>query len=459
MSSSARKRPRAEVAEENKADCPFSITYTEPDTKAQKKSKKRRKHDAEEEDAKKSAKQLSPFSPSGDFNGKSANDVLDLEYNVVPQKKWLEMTRYNSFVLNGTKYFSEGFIFVANDQTVQRQKAAAEGAADGDSDKAMPRSKSEDDWVARILEIRASDEHHVYARIYWMYWPEELPEGTMEGKRYAGGRQPYHGHNELIASNHMDIINVVSVTLPANVKQWIEENDDEIQEALYWRQAFDCRTQQLSSVERTCKCRQPANPDKTLIGCSNKPCSKWLHEHCLREDALTRTFERLGTDKPHFSAKPPADGAASVGDSEKEKEEKKPGDGDGVNGPLSPTESGAEVKQTIDAKPSDALEEANGQSVTEGTPAIVDERASQQPATPAAHFVPEIPASSRKGRSGKKKAATSDTKPYEGLFEAKILMEVNPPRILIKDLRENVTEGDKEWTEPLPCVVCGVEIS
>lgn len=95
--STSRKRPRAEV-EENKAECPFSITYAEPDIKAQKKSKKRRKPEQEEEDGKKSSKQLSPFSPSGDFNGKSANDVLDLEYHVHPQKKWLEMTRYNSFV-------------------------------------------------------------------------------------------------------------------------------------------------------------------------------------------------------------------------------------------------------------------------------------------------------------------------------------------------------------------------
>jgi hypothetical protein len=64
------------------------------------------------------------------------------------------------------------------------------------------RKKSDDDWVARILEIRASDEHHVYARIYWMYWPDELPQGTHDGKKTVQGRQPYHGLNELIASNH-----------------------------------------------------------------------------------------------------------------------------------------------------------------------------------------------------------------------------------------------------------------
>lgn len=44
----------------------------------------------------------------------------------------------------------------------------------------------------------------------------------------------------------MDIINVVSVTSGATVNQWYEENDEEIQNALYWRQAFDVRTYELS---------------------------------------------------------------------------------------------------------------------------------------------------------------------------------------------------------------------
>lgn len=52
----------------------------------------------------------------------------------------------------------------------------------------------------------------------------------------------------------MDIINVVSVTSQAQVKQWYEENDEEIQNALYWRQAFDVRTYELS----VCSCTLPA---------------------------------------------------------------------------------------------------------------------------------------------------------------------------------------------------------
>lgn len=83
-------------------------------------------------------------------------------------------------------------------------------------------AKKADYWVARILEVRASDEHHVYARVYWMYWPEELPLGTLDGKKQIAGRQPYHGQHELIASNHSeqtrDTNECASVWL--TVEQW-----------------------------------------------------------------------------------------------------------------------------------------------------------------------------------------------------------------------------------------------
>lgn len=39
---------------------------------------------------------------------------------------------------------------------------------------------------------------------------------------------------------------MVSVTDKAEVKQMFEENDKEVHEALYWRQAYDVRTNELS---------------------------------------------------------------------------------------------------------------------------------------------------------------------------------------------------------------------
>lgn len=57
-------------------------------------------------------------------------------------------------------------------------------------------------WVAKILEIRASDEYHVYLRIYWMYSPDDLPRDTIHANNLVGERQYLYSENEIVASNH-----------------------------------------------------------------------------------------------------------------------------------------------------------------------------------------------------------------------------------------------------------------
>ena len=92
MPPSARKRPRREV-EENRADCPFTVTI---ETDFSKKAPKRRKSAKDlAEPPRKVYHQLSPFSPVGSFR---THEPLDLDYAVEPSAKWQEMTRYNSFV-------------------------------------------------------------------------------------------------------------------------------------------------------------------------------------------------------------------------------------------------------------------------------------------------------------------------------------------------------------------------
>ncbi|KAI0842953.1 hypothetical protein F5Y06DRAFT_77503 [Hypoxylon sp. FL0890] len=415
----ARKRPRPDVVEESQAECPFSVIHPDPNEKEKK--TKRRRQESEDHPQPKILLQASPFSPMGKF--KDPNNTMDRHYQVQPYQKWMDMTRYNSFVLNGVKYWSEGFIFVANSSTIERQKNPGEAL--------QPRKKSDDDWVARILEIRASDEHHVYARVYWMYWPDELPPGTQDGKKIIQGRQWYHGANELIASNHMDVINVVSVTAAATVNQWDETNEDDVQQALYWRQAFDVRSMELSSAELRCKCNRPENPDKRLFGCSNDDCKKWLHDECLIHEALLKTFKRLGTDKPHKPTPVKEEDA-----------------GEGAKRPLSPSESGAAqtAEQSIDVKPEEQ-QTIKLADVENALPAIRAENASVSVAEPK-----------RRGRPRKSEADQAAAKPYVGLFEAVIDSDRSPPVLEITDLRENVTGGDKSWTEPLQCLICGHEI-
>ena len=92
-------------------------------------------------------------------------------------------------------------------------------------------------WLARVLEIRAMNQSSVYLRVYWMYWPDELP----------GGRQPYHGRQELIASNHMDIVDAMTVSDGAEVAHVVETDENaSTVDGLYWRQTLDFLTNKLS---------------------------------------------------------------------------------------------------------------------------------------------------------------------------------------------------------------------
>lgn len=500
---SSRKRPRASDSEnrqervqerrggedkdkDNRAECPFQVHIIDPTVEEKKqKNKKRRRTTAsmsvdaaaDGEDntdpADKIHFQQSPFHPSGKFRTYSN---MDVHYKVEPTKEWLEMTRYNSFVLNNVKYFAENFIYVANDLSIKKRDPKQD---------APTIQRRETEWVARILEIRARDEHHVFARVYWMYWPDELPAKTRDRKRIVEGRQSYHGQGELVASNHMDIINVVSVTEPAIVKHWFEENDEETQDSLYWRQAYDVRSQELSTVELVCGCNTPANPDKLLVGCSSESCKKWLHEECIKDQALRATFERLGTDKPHIPVKE---------EKVDKKEEKEDEDAKAKTEP-----NGVDVKAEKDAtqingngnnrafKASDEdIPDADAETDTPGlalrttrrtrTPSAKAKSATPAPApiatiatlrsTTTAKIIKQEPAARNPGQPHKQKSLPATAKgakvinkerPWEGLFSVTLEMD-GTPYLEFTDLRTDVVEnkgGAKKWTEPIRCLVCG----
>jgi hypothetical protein len=81
-----------------------------------------------------------------------------------------------------------------------------------------------------------------------MYWPEELP--AVPGRpadlvHKDSGARKYHGNFELVASNYMEVLDVLSFAGKADVSHWLEE-DDQISTKLYWRQTFCRETQELS---------------------------------------------------------------------------------------------------------------------------------------------------------------------------------------------------------------------
>lgn len=285
----------------------------------------------------------------------------------------------------------------------------------------------------------------------------------------------------------MDIINVVSVTTMATVNQLIEDRDDDVQSALYWRQALDVRNMELSSIENVCDCNQPANPDKMLVGCGDESCGKWIHEECLKHYALMRVYERLGRDKPHVAEKKEDEDTAEDATKDTKDAKEAPLEGalkseasnEDVKGPLSPHESGGAVsaQHSIDVKPdSDSADKssANGNNDSVDTLATTvssldtkdqdskDSKDSKDVAVAVrSKKRTSLGAASRKvptlhSFDGKKK-------PYEKLFEATLLLtplesSSAPTMIEITDLRSNVTSGAKKWLEPAECPACGSAI-
>lgn len=96
----------------------------------------------------------------------------------------------------------------------------------------------ENNWIAKVLEVRAKDPQHVYLRVFWLYWPEELPHG----------RETYHGEGEVVMSNHMEIVDAMTVAGRAEVTQWNELDADEEMGQLFWRQYYDVREKGKLSV-------------------------------------------------------------------------------------------------------------------------------------------------------------------------------------------------------------------
>ena len=56
-------------------------------------------------------------------------------------------------------------------------------------------------WKARVLEVRALGSEYKFIRVVWLNRPEDLEVGW----------KPFHGENELLPTNQMDVIDGSSV--------------------------------------------------------------------------------------------------------------------------------------------------------------------------------------------------------------------------------------------------------
>jgi hypothetical protein len=112
-----------------------------------------------------------------------------------------------------------------------------------------PKIDSRAQWKAKVLEVRALDPEHVYIRLSWLNRPEDLDSG----------RKDYHGKNELVPTNQMDVIDAMAVNGALHVKHWDEMADDDEasmpeEEQYFWRQTYDfANTKTFSVSEAECQ--------------------------------------------------------------------------------------------------------------------------------------------------------------------------------------------------------------
>jgi len=140
-------------------------------------------------------------------------DLSDVHVKISPADYWESTSRYRKFTINGEEFQVGQIVFV---KKVEEEEDASDVIQH---------------WLAKVLEVRAGDASHVYLRVFWAYRPEDLP----------GGRQPHHGACELIISNHMDIIEALTVQASASVVYWNDKPEDLALTAdqLFYRQSFD----------------------------------------------------------------------------------------------------------------------------------------------------------------------------------------------------------------------------
>ncbi|KAI4921552.1 hypothetical protein J4E85_008897 [Alternaria conjuncta] len=203
-------------------------------------------------------------------NPYSETQLPELHVKIKPALYWEAMRRYRRFTVNGEEFEVGQMIFV--------KKSEEDKIAEGPG--------TIEHWIAKVLEVRGGDPEHVFLRVYWAYRPEDIP----------GGRQAHHGDSELIVSNHMDIIDALSVDSSADVVYWDDDPEslDLKTDQLFFRQSYDITKRansQLSKMKTYCIDKKPCNPDELLLQCPQ--CSEWLHADCLKKRALQDAAPQL----------------------------------------------------------------------------------------------------------------------------------------------------------------------
>ncbi|EGD76844.1 hypothetical protein PTSG_08191 [Salpingoeca rosetta] len=156
-------------------------------------------------------------------------------------------------------------------------------------DTILVKGASSMEYVADIVRVFTNNDRDVYVELKWFYRPEDLP----------GGRQEHHGAEEVLRSNHRDIVSArvvegLCAVLPMpeyeerQAKGQAVFRDGQALPTFFWRSNYNVKTRKITRPpKKFCVCRRPYNPDKLMVCCDS--CDSWYHAKCMgmnEEEAL-----------------------------------------------------------------------------------------------------------------------------------------------------------------------------
>jgi hypothetical protein len=173
---------------------------------------------------------------------RTGTNQLQLQDDLFEERESLR--RYKKFTVGAESIATGECILVKHDDTLD------------------PKIDPASQWKAKVLEVRALDPEHVYIRLSWLNRPEDLDSG----------RKDYHGKNELVPTNQMDIIDAMAVNGALSVKRWDELADDDEasmpeEEQYFWRQTFDFANTKTYSVRQDDPKRHATSTDMVYRHC------------------------------------------------------------------------------------------------------------------------------------------------------------------------------------------------
>lgn len=141
-------------------------------------------------------------------------------------------------------------------------------------DCALLKSNEELPFITKILGIRFDGKGQIFLECMWFFRPEDL----------SGGRQPWHGQNEVFLSNLTDdnpYESLMSKVKVHDLKLYKRESarDGVAEDVFFHRFEYDVK-QRIpidAGAERFCLCNQCENPDRLMVCCEFCKPLKWFH--------------------------------------------------------------------------------------------------------------------------------------------------------------------------------------